>query len=86
MDPVPQAVRILGASRKATAMIVDSMESADTADNKTGFARIGDTAEPLHEQVHTVLPDETQDAFGTGANGSSDVEDVSALPQQGGRT
>ena len=77
-------------------MIVDGMESgsgtwavlsdADGADNKTGFARVGDTAQPLHEQVHTVLVDETQDAVGTFANGLSDVEDVATLPQQSGRT
>ena len=59
---------------------------ADSTDNKTGFARVGDKAEPLHEQVHTVLVNENKDAVGKFANGSSDVKDVSALPQQGGRT
>ena len=52
----------------------------------TRFTRVACTAEPLHEQVHTILVNETQDAVGTFANGLSDVEDVSALTHQGGRT
>ena len=41
---------------------------ADSTDNKTEFCS---AAELLHEQVHTVLVHETQDAVGTFANGLS---------------
>ena len=77
-------------------MIADDMESgsgtwavagnADNTDEELGFARVGNTAESLHEQVHTILVDEPQDVVGTFANGLGDVKDVSTLPQQGGRT
>ena len=77
-------------------MFVDSMESgtgaqtvtgdADSTDNKARLTRDGDTAEPLFEQVHTVLADEAQDAVGTFPNCLGVVEDVSAVPQPGGRT
>ena len=75
--------------QEATTMLIDGMESgsgksavaggAEGAGNASGF---GDMAEPLHGQVHTVWVNEAQDAVGTFADGLSDVEDVSALPQK----
>ena len=71
-------------------MIVDGMESgsstqavagdADGTDKKPRFARVGDTAESLLEQVHTVSVDQTKDTVGSFADGLSDVKDVPALP------